>query len=161
MKPLIVFIFLVLTILILIYNPFTVRIIAISVAHSYHLNTHYFYKLIKQESTFRGLAISSQHALGPGQVREGTALYLDHKYQKGMLYFPYYNLKIAAQYMRYLLDKYHNNWSLAIAAYNWGETNVDKKIIGLSITPDYDYRDLFENVRETTNLLKHVLGERQ
>jgi soluble lytic murein transglycosylase-like protein len=157
MKVLNKFLFLILTLVILIYNPFTVRIMAIFMARAYHLNSHHFYKLIQQESSFRSLAISRQKALGPGQVKEGTARYLDGKYRKGMLYFPYYNLKIAAQYTRYLLDKYHHNWSLTIAAYNWGETNVDKKVSGLVIQPDVNYLDLFENVRETKNLITHVL----
>jgi soluble lytic murein transglycosylase-like protein len=153
--------FSVLTLIILVYNPFTVRTMAIGVAHAYHLDTHFFYKLIKQESTFRSLAISRQKALGPGQVREGTARYLDSKYQKGMLYFPYYNLRISAQYIQYLLNKYNHNWSLTIAAYNWGETNVDKKISTIDVQPDADYRELFENVRETYNLLNHVLGDKK
>ncbi len=161
MKSLIIkFLFLVLTLIILIYNPFSVRIMAYSIAHSYHLKTLYFYKLIKQESTFRSLVISPQQAIGPGQVREATARYLDSKYHRGMLFFPYYNLKISAQYLHYLLKKYDQNWSLALAAYNWGETNVDKKVAGLDIQPDADYRDLFENVRETTNLLNRVLGDK-
>jgi soluble lytic murein transglycosylase-like protein len=159
MKSIIIkLLFLILTLIILIYNPFTVRIMAILIAHEYQLNTHYFYNLIKQESTFRTLAISRQRALGPGQVREGTARYLDTKYHKGMLYFPYYNLKISAQYLKYLLNKYNHNWSLAIAAYNWGETNVDKKVSRINIQPQANYRILFENVRETNNLLYHVLG---
>jgi soluble lytic murein transglycosylase len=148
-----------LTLIILIYNPFTVRMMTIWIAHSYDLNTTYFYKLVKQESTFRSLAISHQRAFGPGQVREGTARYLDSKYRKGMLYFPYYNLRVSAQYVRYLLDKYNHNWSLTVAAYNWGETNVDRKVNGMKIQPDVNYRDLFENVRETHNLLFRVLGD--
>jgi soluble lytic murein transglycosylase-like protein len=152
--------FLILTLIILIYNPFTVRVMVIYIAREYQINPHYFYKLIKQESTFRSLAISRQKALGPGQVKEGTARYLDSDYHQGLLYFPYYNLKISARYLRYLLNKYHHNWSLAIAAYNWGETNVDKKVSGLDIQPTVDYREMFENVRETNNLINRVLGNK-
>lgn len=151
------FLFLVLTLVILVYNPFTVRLIVVWMAHTHDLNTTYFYRLIKQESTFRSLAISHQRALGPGQVREGTAKYLDKQYRRGSLYFPYYNVKISATYVHYLLDKYNHNWSLAIAAYNWGETNVDRKVEGIRIQPDVDYSELFENVRETYNLLHKVL----
>ncbi|HNX00892.1 MAG TPA: lytic transglycosylase domain-containing protein [Candidatus Cloacimonadota bacterium] len=154
------FLFIILTIVILLYNPFTVRLIVIWQAHHYDLNAKYFYRLISQESTFRSLAISKQKALGPGQVREGTARYLDPNYRKGSLYFPYYNIRISAQYVRYLLNKYNHNWSLAIAAYNWGETNVDRKVVGMKIDRDANYRELFENVRETYNLLDKVLNSR-
>jgi soluble lytic murein transglycosylase len=39
---------------------------------------------------------------------------------------PQVNIAYGSYYLRYLLDEYHGNKSLALAAYNGGETNVNR-----------------------------------
>jgi len=56
------------------------------------------------------------------------------------------NLHGGAKHLRYLLKRYNNDVSLALAAYNSGETAVAK--YGNQIPP----------YRETTNYVPQVLG---
>ena len=41
---------------------------------------------------------------------------------------PEVNIAYGSYYLRYLLDEYHGSTMLALAAYNGGETNVDRWI---------------------------------
>jgi soluble lytic murein transglycosylase len=60
-----------------------------------------------------------------------TADYIARKsggtqFVQGDLADPQINISYGSWYLRYLLDHYDGNERLAIAAYNAGETNVDK-----------------------------------
>ena len=58
---------------------------------------------------------------------------------------PQQNVQAGAQYMRQLLDKYGQNWDLALSAYNAGPTAVRKagnKIPKIKETQDYVRRVL-------------------
>ncbi|HOU25590.1 MAG TPA: transglycosylase SLT domain-containing protein, partial [Candidatus Cloacimonas sp.] len=66
----IISIFLVLfLLLILVYNPISLRLTTIGVAIYYGLNPVIFYRLIKTESSFRSFAISDAQAIGLGQIK--------------------------------------------------------------------------------------------
>lgn len=123
----------------------------------YDLDTAIFYRMIRTESSFRSFAHSKQRAIGLGQIKESTAIYMNKKHRSGALFFPLYNLRISAHYIKYLQKKFNGNWSLVLAAYNWGETKVSARIRNLAIDPEKNYRELFRDVPETYSYLQKIL----
>ncbi len=145
----------------LVYNPLSVRIMTIGVAVSYKLNPVIFYRLIRTESAFRSLAVSRQNAIGLGQIRQSTAHYIREDHDPKMLYSPLYNLKTSAKYIVYLKGRFNDNWSLVLAAYNWGETLVERRMAGEEIKPGKDYRSRFRDIPETYDYIGKILGQRK
>jgi soluble lytic murein transglycosylase-like protein len=145
--------------LILIYNPISARIFTYCTAVFFKLNVRNYYHLIAVESSFKSLAFSRQKAIGLGQVKASTANYIQPNSGSYLVWFPPTNLYISAKYMKYLLRKYKQNWSLALAAYNWGETNVDKRIGKMKIDSEKNYRQLFSDIPETYHYIKKVLPQ--
>ncbi len=87
--------------------------------------------LIRQESLFDPRARSPAAALGLMQLIPQTAARVAR--QLGMaapsrerLYDPEVNLTLGTQYLKDLLQRYSNDWSKALAAYNAGEAAVDR-----------------------------------
>ncbi|MDD3534953.1 MAG: transglycosylase SLT domain-containing protein [Candidatus Cloacimonetes bacterium] len=146
---------------VLTYNPISVRLFTLGVAVYYDLDPGIFYRLVRAESAFRSFAVSSKQAIGLGQIQEETARYIHASHKKGMLYLPLYNLQLSARYLHYLHDKYSGNWSLVLAAYNWGETNVSKRISDRQIEPEKDYRELFKDIPETYKYIGKILPARK
>jgi soluble lytic murein transglycosylase len=73
---------------------------------------------------------SSAGALGLMQILPQTAEYLAHRsggttFTTADLAEPAVNIAYGCYYLRYLLDHYHGNKMLAVAAYNGGLANVD------------------------------------
>jgi len=73
---------------------------------------------------------SAAGAMGPMQVMPQTAAFLARRsgattFTTSDLNTPRVNIAYGSYYLRYLLNEYHGNVSLALAAYNGGETNVD------------------------------------
>ena len=150
---------LLLVLLILIYNPVSVRLMTVGVAIYYGLDIGIFYRLINTESKFRSFAVSPSNAIGLGQVKESTAEYIHVKHRRGMLFVPHYNLSLSARYILYLQERFNDNWSLVLAAYNWGESNVSRRMDGVSIDPKADYRHRFADVPETYGFLNKILPQ--
>ena len=123
----------------------------------YNLDSKLFYHQIARESSFRALAISKANAIGPGQIKINTQKYISPKLPSFLLWVPFVNIFVSAKYMRYLLDKYNQNWSVALAAYNWGETNVDKQLSGIKIEKDKDYKKYFKKIGESYHYIKNVM----
>jgi peptidoglycan lytic transglycosylase len=74
---------------------------------------------------------SSVGAIGLMQVMPQTASFLAHRsgattFRTADLANPQVNIAYGSYYLRYLLDEYHENLTLALAAYNGGESNVDR-----------------------------------
>jgi soluble lytic murein transglycosylase len=74
---------------------------------------------------------SAAGAEGLMQILPSTAYYLAHlsggiTFTAGDLASPSVNVAYGSYYLRYLLDHYGGNETLAIAAYNGGLTNVDE-----------------------------------
>jgi soluble lytic murein transglycosylase len=86
--------------------------------------------VIYQESKFRDRT-SSAGAKGLMQILPGTAQFIAHKsggtaFELRDLGTPQINIAYGSWYLRYLIDHYGGNETLAVAAYNAGENNVDK-----------------------------------
>ena len=87
--------------------------------------------VIYAESRFRDGQTSSAGALGLMQLTPQTAQYIARKsggtaFVVGDLATPQVNIAYGAYYLRYLLGRYDHNETLALAAYNAGEGNVDR-----------------------------------
>jgi soluble lytic murein transglycosylase len=85
--------------------------------------------VIYVESHFRDQT-SHAGAKGLMQLLPSTADYIARKsggtrFQQGDLATPQINIAYGSWYLRYLLQKYHGNELLALAAYNAGEGKVD------------------------------------
>ena len=70
-------------------------------------------------------------ALGLMQIEPATAEFLAHRsggvaFRVADLAEPAVNISYGAYYLRYLLDQYGGDETLALAAYNGGQTNVDE-----------------------------------
>jgi hypothetical protein len=96
--------------------------------------------LIKVESDFNPYAISRKGAMGLMQLMPQTALDLNVRDS----FNPAENIDGGVKYLRYLIDRYEGNLSLALAAYNSGETAVKK----WGTVPPY---------RETRNYVDKIL----
>jgi soluble lytic murein transglycosylase len=90
--------------------------------------------VIYAESRFRDGQVSAAGAQGLMQLTPATARYIAQK--SGGLTFrvddlgtPQVNISYGAYYLRYLLGRYGGNRTLALAAYNGGEGNVDRWIV--------------------------------
>ena len=86
--------------------------------------------VIYTESRFRDQT-SHAGAKGLMQLMPSTADYIASKsggtkFERADLATPQINISYGTWYLRYLLTKYHGNTILSLAAYNAGETVVDK-----------------------------------
>jgi soluble lytic murein transglycosylase-like protein len=150
-----IFLFLLL-ITVIILNPISCRIMTLVTANIMKIQPKFFYKLIKKESSFNTFAISAQGAIGLGQLMPITInSFFPNKY-KILAFFPPTNLYMSAKYTKILLKKYKNNWSLTLAAYNWGEGNVNKRLPN-KIYRNQNYTEQFCDIPETYNYLISIL----
>jgi soluble lytic murein transglycosylase len=78
--------------------------------------------IVKVESDFNPFALSRKGAMGLMQLMPQTAVEMDVKNS----FSPHDNIDGGVKYLRYLLDRYEGNLSLALAAYNSGETAVKR-----------------------------------
>ena len=95
-----------------------------------HLDPALIAAVIYAESKFEPRP-SSAGAQGLMQILPATAYYLAHlsggsRFTASDLASPRINVAYGSYYLRYLLDHYHGNEMLAVAAYNGGLANVDR-----------------------------------
>jgi soluble lytic murein transglycosylase len=98
-------------------------------AHEKHLDPALIAAVIYTETKFDART-SPTGALGLMQIEPATAEFLAHRsggtaFRIADLAEPAVNISYGAYYLRYLLNQYGGNETLALAAYNGGQTNVD------------------------------------
>jgi len=99
-------------------------------ARNYDLDPALLAAVIYQESKFDANAVSSSGAVGLMQLLPETAQGIadrtgGHGWHESDLVDPELNVRYGAWYLRHLLDKYGDE-ELALAAYNAGQSNVDR-----------------------------------
>jgi soluble lytic murein transglycosylase-like protein len=99
--------------------------------------------MVRAESAFNPSARSPKGAMGLMQLMPATA----RQFGVSNPLDPEQNIRAGTAYFRQLLDKYHNNEALALAAYNAGPGAVDK--YGQTIPP---YRETRQYVSKVSDL---------
>jgi len=110
-----------------------------------HLDPFLVAALVRQESEFNPVAVSTANALGLMQLLPATGKRVAREarlrhFQAGMLFDPAINLELGTRYFKRILDSYDGRVAYALAAYNAGRERVDEW------RKDGDYRDVAEFV---------------
>ena len=128
-------------------------------AKQHRLHPALLLAVMKAESSFNPIVVSKAGAVGLMQLVPETAM--RHGVQN--LYDTNENVAGGARHLRYLLDRFHGNTRLALAAYNAGEGKVDryKRIPPYKETRHYVQKVLnyYRDYRKEARILP--FGERQ
>lgn len=100
------------------------------VAEHVSLDPELIHSVVSAESAYRSDAVSHAGAQGLMQLMPATAADLGVKDS----FDPQQNLLGGSRYLKQLLDKYDGDLDHALAAYNWGQGNVDRH--GLENMPE-------------------------
>ena len=120
--------------------------------------------VIFEESRFRDQT-SHAGARGLMQITPQTAAFIARDsggtaFVQGDLATPQVNISYGAYYMRYLLRRYDGDVTLAVAAYNAGETNVNKWVDRAGGRDSFDAEDDVP-FKETRDYVRDVKQKRQ
>ncbi len=91
-------------------------------ARQYGVDQKVIHAVIQTESRYRKDAVSPKGATGLMQLMPETAA----QYGTVDLFDPEQNIDVGTRHLKYLLDKYEGDLSMAFAAYNAGEGAVQK-----------------------------------
>ncbi|TQV66491.1 lytic transglycosylase domain-containing protein [Exilibacterium tricleocarpae] len=116
----------------------------------------------RAESDFDPRARSHKNALGLMQIRWPITAKDLGIYRKRDLYQPCTNVEAGARYLRRLLDRYHGDLHLALAAYNYGPGRISAQKVpdGARWYSSYVYRHLRYVLGKSDNASK-APGARQ
>jgi len=122
-----------------------------SAANTYGLDPALVASVIAVESNFNSRAVSKKSALGLMQLRPETAAQMAVR----NAFDPVENIDGGTRYLRQLLDRYGQNLSLALAAYNAGPKRVDfyRGIPPLAETRSYINR-VISRLQDKPDLMK-------
>ncbi len=96
--------------------------IIVNASNKYNVESAMVKAIILAESSYNPKAVSSRGAQGLMQLMPKTAQYLGVKDS----FNPKHNIHGGVKYFRKLLDRFDNNYDLALAAYNAGSTKIRK-----------------------------------
>ena len=110
--------------------PLRYEEIVVGHAENYSLDPQLVAAVIYQESKFEADAVSASGAVGLMQLLPSTGQGIADRtggesWKPEDLHNPELNVRYGSWYLRHLLDKYGSE-ELALAAYNAGQTNVDR-----------------------------------
>lgn len=111
-------------------------------AQKHRLNVHLLDAVVMTESAYDPEAISKAGAVGLMQLMPATAKHYGVNNRND----PGQNIDGGSRYLRHLLDRYEGDLRLALAAYNAGETAVDR--YGKTIPPFKETRNYVRKVIE-------------
>lgn len=100
--------------------------LVLATAAKYNIDPSIAMRLVKQESGFDPNAQSKAGAVGLTQLKEAAAK--DMGLTPEERFDPVKNVNAGFGYLRKQLDKYGNDYSKALSAYNWGGGNLDKHL---------------------------------
>lgn len=106
------------------------------------------YSVMHQESSFKQRAISHKGARGLMQLMPGTAA----RFGVTNVFDPKQNIDAGSRYMKWLLNRFQGDLSLALAGYNAGEGAVDK--YGWRIPPYAETQEYVRRISRRYNLLR-------
>jgi membrane-bound lytic murein transglycosylase MltF len=115
----------------------------------YNIDPLLIYAQMHQESGFKLKATSYKGARGLMQLMPPTAM----RFGVTNIYDPKQNIDAGVKYMRWLIDKFDNNISLALAGYNAGEGAVMK--YGYQIPPYNETREYVRRISARYNSIKN------
>jgi len=92
------------------------------IADEQGVETHLVHSVIRAESNYNTLAVSPRGAQGIMQLIPSTA----RRFGVSNTFDAEENIQGGVRYLRFLLDYYQGDYARAIAAYNAGESAVDK-----------------------------------
>jgi hypothetical protein len=115
----------------------------------YNIDPLLIYAQMHQESGFKLKATSYKGARGLMQLMPATAM----RFGVTNIYDPKQNIDAGVKYMRWLIDKFDNNVSLALAGYNAGEGAVMK--YGYQIPPYNETREYVRRISARYNSIKN------
>jgi len=106
------------------------------------------YSIMHQESSFKSHAVSPKGASGLMQLMPFTAV----RYGVTNIFDPKQNIEGGARYMRFLLNRFAGDLSLALAGYNAGEGAVDK--YGWQIPPYSETQEYVRRISRRYSLIR-------
>jgi len=106
------------------------------------------YSVMHQESSFKSRAISPKGARGLMQLMPGTAA----RFGVTNIFDPQQNIEGGSRYMKFLLDRFDGDLSLALAGYNAGEGAVEK--YGWRIPPYAETQEYVRRISQRYNILR-------
>lgn len=116
-------------------------------SEQYGLDASVVKALVKQESAFNPYAKSKAGAMGLMQLMPGTAKDLGVSDPMD----PEQNIKGGTKYLAQLLKRYHGDYRKAVAAYNGGMGNIDRKGIDFCKETAQYHRKILGPVQSTFN----------
>ena len=136
--------------------PLRYEVIVRGYAQQRQLDPALLAAVIEAESKFDPEARSSAGAVGLMQLTPTTAKGIAQythgsKFHLSDLVNPDINVRYGTWYLRRLLDHYHDNERLALAAYNAGQANVDSWIaqhVGIQFSQTRAYVDKVESLKK-------------
>jgi soluble lytic murein transglycosylase len=129
-----------------------------------HVDAALIAAVIYEESRFRDQT-SNAGARGLMQITPETADFIARRsggvrFEQADLATPQINIAYGAWYLRYLIDRYKGNDTLAIAAYNAGMGNVDRWVARAGGPSNFDSAKHIP-FPETRAYVKNVIERRQ